>query len=99
MVHQHFFDRSQPFVHCQKAMVALKDKTEEQLAKERALLSKIQLCNCHTLALTEMYGDWSKVWQEGKVDMHCWHSYHPDVSGSLLLAIPIRKEVVAESHS
>ena len=31
--------------------------------------------------------------------MHCWNSYHLDVSGSLLLAIPIRKEVVAESHT
>ena len=47
----------------------------------------------------EKYGNWSKVWQQGKVDMHCWHSYHPDISGLLLLAVSIRKEVVAESHS
>ena len=65
-------------------MVELKEKTEEQLAKERALLSKIQLCNfTHWLqdltVLDEMYGYWSKVWQQGKVDMHFSHSYHPDV--------------------
>ena len=25
-----------------------------------------------------MYGNWSKVWQQGEVDMRFWHSYHPN---------------------
>ena len=26
----------------------------------------------------EKYGNWSKVWQQGEVDMRFWESYHPN---------------------
>ena len=26
----------------------------------------------------ENYGDWSKVWQQGEVDVSFWESYHPN---------------------
>ena len=49
----------------------------------------------------EMYGNWSKVWQQGEVDLRCWHSYHPNTESldRFSWQFLFEKEVVARLHS